>query len=108
MRAGISSENSSSSNSAIGSAFALAREPRLAAARRPRTHAADIGLPFGHRDDAARIEQVETVRGLETLIVGRQCQRAGNTATCRCLATAIEQRVALFLGILEMPEQQRR
>ncbi len=35
-------------------------------------HAQDVALPLGHRDDAARVEQVEDVAGLDRLVVGRQ------------------------------------
>src|SRR5690606_12853908 len=58
------------------------REPELLALRqvtfghrlRQPAHAQDGALAFGDGDRAARVEQVEAVRGLHHLLVGRQRQ----------------------------------
>ena len=56
---------------------------RLRHRARERAHAQDVALPLGHRDGAARIEQVEGVRGLEHLLVGRQRAAAAPAVRCR-------------------------
>src|SRR5690625_8008164 len=57
------------------------------------TDASDIGLTFGHGDDAAGIEQIEKVARLEAIIVGRQGQ------------ALLQQVIALPLGILEVAQE---
>src|SRR5579862_4055583 len=96
MRAGISSVKSSSRKSAMSAALARLRcavEPTLAAGFGKRAHAADIGGALRHRDDAARIEQIEAMARLDALVIGRQRQ------------LRLEQRATLGLGIAEMCEQ---
>src|SRR5262249_33682449 len=53
----------------------------------------DVALPLGHRDRAARIEQVEGVRGLQHLLVRGEREPGG------------EEALTLALVILEMPEE---
>ena len=36
------------------------------------THAQNVALPLGHRDDAARIEKIENMACLDALVIGRQ------------------------------------
>ncbi len=50
----------------------LPGDPFLAAGFSKVPHAADIAGAFGDADDAAGIEQVEEVAGLDALVVGRQ------------------------------------
>ena len=52
-----------------------ARQPGLAAGLGQRAHAADVGGALGDADDAAGVQQVEEVAGLDALVVGRQHQR---------------------------------
>src|SRR5258708_39573913 len=49
----------------------LSLQPGLAASFRELAHAQDVALPLGHRDDAARIEEVEDVARPDTLVGGR-------------------------------------
>ena len=64
--------------------------------------AADVALPLGHRDGAARVHQVEQVRGLQHVVVGRQHQRLA-------LAAARGQQPRhLALHVLELALQHRR
>src|SRR5579864_4250875 len=65
----------------------LAGQPRLAAALRQLAHPEDIGGALGHADDAARVQEIEHMAGLDALVVGRQRE------------AAIEQRRTLVLGI---------
>src|SRR3546814_20105310 len=80
MRAGISSDKSSSSSSAMRLALCRfrqmppARQPGGAAGFGELADAQDVGLPLGHADDAARIQQVEQMACLEALVVGWQRQ----------------------------------
>src|SRR5690606_37585421 len=74
MRAGISSENSSSSRSGMIRPSAGGGEPGLAAGLGEFADAQDVALPLGDRDDAARIEQIEDMAGLDALVIGRQGQ----------------------------------
>jgi hypothetical protein len=55
-------------------------------------YAQDVALPLGHRDHAARVEQVEDVARLDALVIGRQRQRwrIGLLA----LVARVEQRLA--------------
>ena len=46
--------------------------PGFAAGFGELAHAQDIALPLGHRDHAARVEQIEDVACLDALVVGRQ------------------------------------
>ena len=46
--------------------------PRPAGALRQVADAADIGLPLGDRDHAARLQRVEDVAGLDRLLIGRR------------------------------------
>src|SRR3546814_17546359 len=48
----------------------LGRYPGLAAGLGEGTHAADVGLALGHRDDPARVEQVEGMARLHALVIG--------------------------------------
>src|SRR3990170_4211433 len=73
MRAGISSEKSSKRRSGMAlRPSALRPQPRLAAGLGELAYAQDVALALGHRDDAARIEQIEHVACLDALIVGGQ------------------------------------
>src|SRR5262245_18239586 len=102
MREGISSENSSSRSSAIGAA-ALGLEPCRASRLGKVAYPQDVGLPLRHRDHAARVEQVEDVRGLDRLVVsGKRKQMT------RAFVAFGEQRLALGLGVAEMPQQELR
>src|SRR3990170_522972 len=100
IRAGISSENNSSRSSAIGAAR-LGLEPRRATGLGEVAHAQNIGLALRHRDHAAGIEQIENMRGLDRLVVGRQHHH---------MALAVlapgEQRPAFGFGVAEMVEQE--
>src|SRR5262249_45112235 len=49
-------------------------EPGLAATLGQSAHPGDISLALGHRDDAARIQQVEDVARLPAVIIGGQRQ----------------------------------
>src|SRR5688572_16078853 len=60
---------------------------------RQRAHAADIRLALGDRDRAARIQQVEGVRGLHHHLVARQH------------ALRLDQALRLGFVVTEMPEQ---
>src|SRR5262245_36259940 len=102
MRDGISSENSSSRSSAIGAA-SLGLEPCGASRLGEVAHAQDMGLPLRHRDHAARIEQVEDMRGLDRLVVSGKREDMA-----RALVAFREQRLALGLGVAEMLEQEFR
>src|SRR3990170_5680706 len=98
MRAGISSENNSSRSSAIGAAR-LGLEPRGATGLGKIAHAQDVGLAFRHRDHAARVEQIENMRGLDRLVVGRQRQEVS-----LALVALGKQGPAFGLGVTEMAE----
>src|SRR4051812_31110574 len=65
-------------------------EPGGAAGLGKLAHTQDIALALGHRDDAAGVEQIEDVRGLDALIVGRQCHLVAHV-----LAALLQQRFAL-------------
>src|SRR5437868_2989757 len=98
MRAGISSENSSSSRSGIwrlpdGIFTLTAGEPCLAAGFRKNSNAPDIGSAFRYADDPTRIEQIEIMARFQTLVIGGQRQ------------SGIEQIFAFLFGIGEMPKQ---
>src|SRR6266852_8624414 len=64
----------------------------------------DVALPFGHRDHAAGIEQVEDMTGLDALVIGRQRHQV-----LLAVATALPPRFEIFpagfLGHLELLEQ---
>ena len=64
-------------------AAALGPEPGRPARLGELTHAQDVALALGHRDHAARIEQIEGVARLDALIIGRQ---APSCDACRCAA----------------------
>src|SRR5262245_6544504 len=102
MRDGISSEKSSSRSSAIGAA-SLGLEPCGASRLGEVANAQDIGLPLSHRDHAARIEQIEDMRGLDRLVVSGKREEMA-----RALIAAREQRFALGLGVAEVLEQELR
>src|SRR5690606_37820108 len=67
--------------------------PALARTLRKVADAADVGLPLRHGDDAARIQQVEDVAGLDRLFVGGQRQ------------VLAEQQLAHGLRVLELAQQ---
>src|SRR5262249_49597635 len=77
---------------------AAAGEPGLAAAFGQSAHPGDIGLALGHRDDAARIQQIEDVARLQALVIGGERQRR----------LMIEQPGADLLRILELAKQDLR
>src|SRR5690606_41148308 len=108
--AGISSERSSSRRSGMseapgadGEAAGLRLEEGLAAGLGEVAHAQDVALPLGDGDDAARVEQVEGVGGLDALIVGRQHHAV--RLALRPLRPGFEQGTALLLRVLEMAKQ---
>ena len=72
-----------------------AGEPTLAARLGESADAGDIGGALGHRDDTARVEQVESVAGLDALIIGRQRQER----------VAAQERLAFGFGIGEVAQQ---
>src|SRR5215469_9335003 len=94
MRAGISSVSNSKRNWATVSGGALFREPALAAAFGKSADAADISRTLGHGNNAAGIEQIEGMARLDTLVISGERQGPR------------EQRLALFLGIEKMAEQE--
>src|SRR4030095_10000008 len=79
MRAGISSERSSSRKSLMTASLrpSVFFHPGLARAFAEVADAADIGLTLGHRDDAAGVQQVEHVARLDRLLVGGDRQAGG-------------------------------
>src|SRR5882762_7471565 len=98
MRAGISSEKSSRSRSGICRLLwrvgpLSAGEPCFASGLRQNAHTSDIGGPFRHADDAARVEEIEDVACLQDLVIGRQRELLR------------EQALALLLGVGEMAKQ---
>src|SRR5271166_5654804 len=93
IRAGISSDNSSSNSSVISAACAHAREPSLAACSGQRPDSEDVGGPLGHADHTARIEKVEEMARFEALVVGGQGQ------------SPVDQPPALVFGIGEMRDK---
>ena len=62
--------------------------------------AKNIALPLGHRDNSARVKEVENMRRLDALIVGRQRHHMA-----RAIVSAHEERAARGFGVPEMPEQ---
>src|SRR5680860_551940 len=100
IRAGISSENSSSRSSSMGAPARFGLEPRGAARFGEITNAQDISLALGHGDNAAGIEQIEDVRGLDRLIVGGQHHEMALAPI-----SFGEQRFALGFGIAKILEQ---
>src|SRR3546814_10752232 len=77
----------------------LGRYPGLAAGLGEGTHAADVGLALGHRDDPARVEQVEGMARLHALVIGGQRHRPP------LVVGELQDRLALRLGVLEVPDQ---
>lgn len=65
--------------------------------------AQDIGLAFRHRDDAAGIQQVEDVAGLDALVIGRQHAAVKGTGLMR--GTGGQKRLAFLFRIDEMAVQ---
>src|ERR1700727_2228182 len=64
--------NSSSPRTVREGPSRVSMYPRLAAGFGEFAHPQNIALPLGHRDDAARVEQIESVACLDALVVGRQ------------------------------------
>ena len=58
------------------------REVAPGAQVRQRAHPADVGGPLGDADGAAGVEQVEGVRALQAVVVGRQRQPGLEAAAC--------------------------
>src|SRR6185312_6021995 len=75
----------------------LALQPSLTTGLGKRADAADIGGALGDGNHPARIQQVEAMAGLDALVIGRKRQFRRS-----------KQLSALFLGILEMLEQDVR
>src|SRR5687767_7045912 len=96
MRAGISSEKSSSRSSAIAPA-SCCFQPGLAAALGKFADAEDEGLALGHRDHAARIQHVESMRCLDALIIGGQRQFMAPVA-----GALLKERLAFLFGVVEV------
>src|SRR5271163_651156 len=90
IRAGISSDNSSSSSSLTSVDRDRADEPGLAARVGERPDPEDIGSALGHADRTSRIEEVEEMARFQALVVSRQRE------------PMVDQRPALGLGIAEM------
>jgi hypothetical protein len=110
IRAGISSQRSSSRKSA-GSAGRSRRppvrfHPRRAGAFREVADAADIGLALGDRDHPARLQRVEDVAGLDRLLIGRDRKLGFKRALAfgRGLPEQVEQRIGV--RDLEIPRRQ--
>ena len=80
--------------------------PGFAAGFRQFAHAHDVALPLGHRDHAARVEQVEDVARLDALVVGRQ--RHQMRLALAVLPAGIEIFLAGLLRHPELLEQHRR
>src|SRR5690606_27703928 len=95
MRAGTSSERISNSSSATASLQMLwtDSDPGFAAGFRQSAYSPDIGLALRYRNDAAGVQQIEKMAGLETAIVGRKRQ------------TLFKKVSAFALGILEVAEE---
>src|SRR5271170_7004469 len=94
IRAGISSDNNSSSSSDISGAGTRAvRQPGLAAAFGQCPDTQNIGGALGHADGAARIEEVEQVARLQALVIRGQCE------------AVFENGAAFDLGVSKMPNQ---
>jgi len=78
---------------------------RLAARLGQIAHPQNIAVTLGHRDDAARIEKVEDVAGLDGLVVG------GQHAFVQVIVGPLvgrargEQRQAFLFGVLKMAHQ---
>src|SRR5690606_41330865 len=68
-------------------------DPGFAAGFRQSAYSPDIGLALRYRNDAAGVQQIEKMAGLETAIVGRKRQ------------TLFKKVSAFALGILEVAEE---
>src|SRR3984957_16578977 len=75
--------------------YYFSRYPRFAAAFRQRPYTPDKACPLRHADDPARIQQIEQVARLDTVIVGGQRQSAAQLCP------------ALLFGVREVPRQHR-
>ena len=78
------------------------RQPGFAAGSRQRPHPADIGGAFGDADDAARVEQVEQMARLQTLVIGRQRDAARRSAPAFRLGVARNAGTGAGIGELEI------
>ena len=76
--------------------MAACLQPALAAALGHGPHASDVGGALGDRNDAARIQQVEAVRRLDALVIGRKRQIGGQKALAFGLGAAIISFIALL------------
>ncbi len=74
-------------------------QPGRAASFGEFAHAQNIALPFSHGNHAARVKQIEDVRGLDALVIGGKDEQM----TLAAIAL-LQQRLALGLGVGEMPE----
>src|SRR6202045_4256179 len=86
--------------SRASSPAALCLEPGDPASLGEIAHAKNMALPLSDRDNPARIKEVENMRRLDALIVGRQHHHMA----C-AIVSAGEECAARGFGILEMPEQ---
>src|SRR6266480_2306222 len=97
--AGSSSQPISSSSDGI---FLLRSEVSLGNAARELTDAADVGRPLCDRERSARVEQVERVRALEHLVVGRNRQPTLQQVPALRLVLAEAAREHVDRGLLEV------
>src|SRR5262249_19083140 len=73
----------------------------LGAALGERAHAADEALPLGDADRAARVEEVEGVRALHAVVVGRKDEPGGQQPLALLLEAVEEAEVELGVRLLE-------
>src|SRR5690348_7362580 len=98
MRAGISSESSSSRRSGMSGVLAFvgalrAREPGAAAGFGQCPHPRNSGRALGHADYPARVEQIEAVACLDALVIGGKRK------------ARLDEGVAFLFRVLEMAGQ---
>src|SRR6185295_8139652 len=80
-------------------------EPGRTAGLGQLAHAQNVALALGDGDDAARIQQVEDVACLDTLVIGRQRQPMSPVVGTRSGIAGCQQRLALLFGIAEVLQQ---
>ena len=69
-----------------------------------RPHPADIGLPFGHRNHPARVQQVEDMAGLDALVIGGM-DHDDALAGLGIYVRMAQDRGAFRLGLFEVAQQ---
>src|SRR5262249_31476298 len=80
-------------------------QPRRAAGFRTLPNAQDVALTLRHRNDAARIEQIEDVTGLNALVIGWQRQLVMLVVGSGLRRAGLQQRLALHFGVAEVSMQ---